>query len=587
MKMVLMMVVGALAMVTVVNAGSFPAKDRLEGSAWPAKIKGHVPPKPGEHPRLFFRKKDIPELKRRAATPEGKMIMKRLRYLLDGKDGETMTTVFSTATSEGGRSKVSGPGMFSHSHAAGYGFLYQMTGDKKYAEFGRQCFEKAFEGIRDKDSRYGFRNMPGALRAGPSIAWFALGYDLCYEGWTLETRKRIIKELLFYNGGHRNTSIDRLAQGMRHHPACNHWGGQISGPPMIALAMMGDPEADQKQVQQLLEWGQKSTLRQLTEGIGDYGFFGGGTGPGVITTDTAFIPLLQAWKNVAGKDFITLRPVGEWLTLHWIMGCVTKNAGGKPAYPVRGTYGHNYWSRTGMSGSGGFCQGFGAISDKYKPALLWLYNRSFLKPDMAAKAPYDSINTYAHRCILALVNWPWRMKEDNPGKVMPKAYLDKYWHLAQFRNRWKDQDDILVSVLLEQAGGHYKSAADTQIIHKGRIHKPSIALRGKSLDIKVLPNGGVIQSEKGSFGVDFSGAGGADVLLVWVGGESAVAKRKKGAKRQSRRRSTAIVSRVKAGKTEFALLAYGGDIDPEAMGDDVMVGDQTVGYDGKFITFAK
>ena len=36
---------------------------------WPVKAPGFVPPKPGEHPRLLFRKADVPALKARAATP--------------------------------------------------------------------------------------------------------------------------------------------------------------------------------------------------------------------------------------------------------------------------------------------------------------------------------------------------------------------------------------------------------------------------------------------------------------------------------------------------------------------------------------
>ena len=50
---------------------------------WFVPVKGHTPPAPGEHPRLLFRKRDLPELRKRAATPEGQAILKRLRYLLD------------------------------------------------------------------------------------------------------------------------------------------------------------------------------------------------------------------------------------------------------------------------------------------------------------------------------------------------------------------------------------------------------------------------------------------------------------------------------------------------------------------------
>ena len=35
-------------------------------------------------------------------------------------------------------------------HAAGFGMLYQITGEKKYADMGRQCAEKMLEGQRDE-----------------------------------------------------------------------------------------------------------------------------------------------------------------------------------------------------------------------------------------------------------------------------------------------------------------------------------------------------------------------------------------------------------------------------------------------------
>ncbi|MGQ9915091.1 MAG: hypothetical protein ACUVQQ_12175 [Thermogutta sp.] len=60
---------------------------------WPAPVEGFVEPLPGEHPRLFLRKADVPELRRRATqTTEGRAIVARLRELL-GNHGETLPSV--------------------------------------------------------------------------------------------------------------------------------------------------------------------------------------------------------------------------------------------------------------------------------------------------------------------------------------------------------------------------------------------------------------------------------------------------------------------------------------------------------------
>lgn len=57
---------------------------------WPSEIKGFVPPQPGEHPRLLFRKTDLAKLRAKLKTPEGQAIVKRLREQLNGSDGQSL-----------------------------------------------------------------------------------------------------------------------------------------------------------------------------------------------------------------------------------------------------------------------------------------------------------------------------------------------------------------------------------------------------------------------------------------------------------------------------------------------------------------
>src|SRR5689334_4976730 len=82
---------------------------------WPADVPGWVKPKPGEHPRLLFRQGDVADLKKRAETPEGKALVRRLRFLLDGKNGDTLLPPGQPEHTVGA---------FTIGHAAGYGLLY-------------------------------------------------------------------------------------------------------------------------------------------------------------------------------------------------------------------------------------------------------------------------------------------------------------------------------------------------------------------------------------------------------------------------------------------------------------------------------
>ncbi|MFW5840976.1 MAG: hypothetical protein ACOCZE_10380, partial [Planctomycetota bacterium] len=198
--------------------------DRLEipeDKPWFVRVEDHKPVKPGEHPRLLFRESDLPALREKMKTPEGKAILKRLGYLLDGKEGQTMTTVFSDATHAymgGGykSKKLDAPGAYTIGHAAGYGLLYQLTGEKKYAEYGIESFERALKGQRDRDDRYSFKNPGGALRAGPSLGWYAVGYDLLYDAMDPQTRQKLTKAIAEYSEGEGSkvADLEGLARGM-------------------------------------------------------------------------------------------------------------------------------------------------------------------------------------------------------------------------------------------------------------------------------------------------------------------------------------------------------------------------------------
>ena len=52
--------------------------DPGETADWPADVAGWKAPAAGEHPRLLFRKADLPELKKRAQTPEGKAFAQKV-----------------------------------------------------------------------------------------------------------------------------------------------------------------------------------------------------------------------------------------------------------------------------------------------------------------------------------------------------------------------------------------------------------------------------------------------------------------------------------------------------------------------------
>jgi hypothetical protein len=547
-----------LAMAGSPWAGQPKEVDDRGTGPWPVDVRGFVPVQPGEHPRLLFRKADIPRLREVAKTPEGQALIKRLRAQLNGSDGESPTP----------------PKMWTISHVAGWGFLYTVTGDKKYAELGKECMDQSFAGAKDaNDSRYSFKVPDGALRAGPALGWGALGYDLLYDGWDAEYRQKVADAIQNYNAGQWR-SLAELVRGERQHPGSNHWGMQVGGAALALLAVMNDPGIDMGKIEPLLKQSHKSMLINMTQGFGDGGFFVEGDGTGSMASHITFLPALQAWRTAYGKDYYTPRPNAQWMTMKWFF---LTALGGNPAnfrasFPERGAYPHNIWARNGISG-GGYCSiGFGVATDEQKAAILWFYNHSGLKQwDEKMGFACDAASCYPHHAILAFVNWPRGMTERNPGGALPHAYRDSKMGFYAWRNRWQDAGDVIVSIQTKGVRGNFGCKAENAL---------TVACGGKQIKWGAI-NGGfageyqpakdgttiLVAGDGSSLAVDFSKASGADAMLVMTG---------PGAPAEGA---------VEAGGRKFSFRFFGSGEPPQpkAAGDKVTVGGQTVAFDGKRI----
>ena len=191
---------------------------------------------PGEHPRLFFRKADLDTLRRSAATPAAQRLLADLRVTLDrerlgfrGRDGQA-------------------PGYGQAMWAAGYGLLYQLTGDDAMADRSRRLVESALF----TPHAYGEYHGPPMFILGTAIA-----YDLWYHAWPEDFRRvvrlyleRNIREITRLERG-----PDPLLQGDAYLFAnpmplggrgaqTPHWNAYLrSVAALAALAILDDPHA--------------------------------------------------------------------------------------------------------------------------------------------------------------------------------------------------------------------------------------------------------------------------------------------------------------------------------------------------------
>jgi hypothetical protein len=556
--------------------------------AWPANVRGFVPPAAGEHPRLFLRKTGGSELRRRAATPEGKAIVERLRFLLNGSDGRSLPSVYNPNRGPQQRDESANaadgalPGRaFTLWHACGYGMLYQLTGEKFYADLGRQCAERILEGQRDRDNRYSFRHPFGVLCAGPSLGALAMGYDLCYDGWDAGFRGKVALAIQNYDEG-SFMSLGDLARGGRHVPGKNHWGGQVGGAALALLAIRGDPGVDAARVETMLEENAKAMRRQLEEGFDDRGFYREGNGPGGIAADTAYVPALQAWRVAGGRDYVTPRPHASWILalkvhdLYELRGrpwCMNRNLGYGPSY---GTGNFSPWAveeapsdRTELSRGGQFAQGFGAVDEALKPAALWVFNH-FVEPDPARRT-FDTVSPYPHRAALALINWPIGVRERNPAELMPRVVRGQSGYVS-VRNRWKDGDDCGVSLLSRSPVMAWGMGVRCDF---SQWPGPTPSFWSESADGSI-----VFSNAKGEgyIAVDFTRKSGCDMLIALAGkcrGKDYSLEGEKGA--------TMLATTHTLGEHEVQVRTWvrGKQPDRAVNGLALKVGGQTIRFDGE------
>jgi len=246
---------------------------------------------------------------------------------------------------------------------------------------------------------------------------------------------------------------------------------------------------------------------------------------------------------------------------------------GKPVFqPQRGGYPHNIWDRDGLSGAGYFGYAFGVIRDELKPGLLWYYNRFFKEADTRAAAPNDTVSVYPQVSVLSFVNWPIGLEEKNPTGVWPHAYRDSKWLFYAWRNRWQDENDVVISILTRGSKGFMGASGETtlSILTGGKVQRWGGIQRGFAGEFTPAPDGSTILTtgDGSSLAIDFSGASGCDALLA-MSGPTAPAEN---------------TVEVGGRKVAFLFVGKGPAPTPQVQGDKIVIGKQTLGFQGEKLT---
>ncbi len=566
---------------------------------WTVCVPKHVPPQAGEHPRLVFRKADLPRIKARAETPEGRVIIQRLRKLLDDK--------------------------FTLGHPAGHGLLYQLTGDRQHAEKAKELCAAILDQKRkdEKDNRYGFTNpgSGGPMRAGPAIGVVGLAYDLAYDGWDDAFRRKVALAI------QENPFTAGIAAKGPIMPSCNHYGAAVGGVGLGLLAILGDPGVDARKVEDLLAKIVKQARDEIAIGYGDRGYYFEGHQCGRISSNTGLVPFIQAYRVAAGKDLVAKKDNARWLAAKWIYEFAA-NGDGAYTNPQRGMYCRNFPRGGQWSENGDFCQGFGVCPPEFIPALKWVYNHQV---EPGKDKTYDVLAN-PQQAVYALANWPLDVQEKNPQdqpELFPRVIHDTAAGYVIFRNGWSDAGgDICVSALLgthptHQNGRGMASGGSVYVYGKGLGGRADQYYRFPGMFYSSCPvytrfekdGSGVLSAvtygekfnkfsldvtecgtKPTSLAVDFSGVSGAELLVAMVGPMVGYQveywmdiKPAKVADLKGRDGYAARTAEIQlAGRRGFVMtLLKGNHPAVRQDGDAVVVGKRTLSFDGVKIVLGK
>ena len=411
------------------TAASGEVHGRVE-ALWPALVKDYVSPAPGEHPRLAFRKGDLPRMKKAVKTPEGQAMWARFLNVMAKDAGE-------------------GIDKFTSWPAVGYGFAYQMTGEQKYADEAKKIIV----------GQIGNSGGGQDIHFGPSALGVALAYDLCYDGWD-ETFRQSCTEEVATRARELFTGVPRRGGkmgGMAMNPWSNHNGIRMGAAGCCALAVLGEKGVtiDAMLIADAAAFDIREYIRRGLGG-GYYGmegmFYKG------MTMRRGMMHMLYAYRNAAGK-VINTPGLGDWI----LAGYFLEAQPGR-TWPIPRDY-------DGLSDELGvdtdtlpevaWSLGWITVPDDMKPAVKWIYQR-----DAGLESGKKTFALSSGLCAPFLfAAYPWDVEAKEPGPLMRWVSPDPLKGHYVFRPQFKDKDDFLVTTNFktETLGGCHNERAGTMM----------------------------------------------------------------------------------------------------------------------------
>ena len=365
-----------------------------------------APSRPLRRPHLLFGPAGVSVLRTRAEQPRGRDIVEQVRRALG------ITPPASGPASRPAETVRRTNGLDGEAYvAAGWALLYRLTGRKEQAD-------KAAEWAKQAAETPAVHPAAGIPR---KLAGLAVAYDLACEAWPQDVR-RTVAEYLEHQA--RQIATFRRDYSVPWPLSMRPWA--VQGPYDYRLAMsraaaglamlavrsdVGAAEA--RQLDELLVLVERSLARFLSRGIGERGCGAGSFGYDEVME--TLLPFLQAFRRATGRDLAAGSGVGGAA----LWGMMTRGA--SFSLPPQATCGH--WLPFTL----------GALPAEHLPiARYYLAANPCIAP-----TPYHG--------LFALLNLPPDGPAAAPAEL-PLSLEDRLMGGYVFRSGWDDTRDFVTVV---------------------------------------------------------------------------------------------------------------------------------------------
>ena len=373
------------------------------------------------HPRLFINQERINEIRWAVRVPQShhQQAFSALKSRVEQKDWRAYD-----------RKPNDGNWNYARSYLAKEAaFLYLLTNNREYARVAYEAIEAIYN-EPDPDNRLPDKGY-GLSRAtiGRNMA---LAYDWAYHGMTPKQRAYIKEKI--------NLALDAWLtyqhSNLRNQLMASNWVAVCRGGELVMMLAVYEETNRTNRYRQLKKW----LKTHLSNGYGELGLSQEGIGytgyAGIF-----LLPAVYALRSVGDTELDSYFQNLDFWKLIMYAGAFFTDENKEREFLQSGV------SHSGINDEGWASLLLASVSPRQLPFYRYFYDRH-----MGIRAPGTAGEKFDDRrgaTIWSLIYYPESAPSFDPTGIYPPAINDRKRGAYFFRNRWKDENDILLSIMAD------------------------------------------------------------------------------------------------------------------------------------------